>query len=306
LAQIVLLQQMHLDIAVDLNGWTGNNVGPIFTRRIAPVQVNYLAFHASTGIPAMDYWLVDETVVSPQPYTEWHSEKLWRLPRPFLAWQPASHLAEATLDVPLSLWTVEDDIRFGCFNNPRKISLEVLRVWFSLLKLLPKARLVLKAFASEDTGTAELLQRRLNRIGFTNDQLIWLPYTDGPRAHLEHYAKLDVALDSFPNTGCTTTCEALWMGVPVITLEGDHYVSRMASSVLRGAGLQDWIASSEEGYLELALAQADSVRLQWLRANRKHWRHVLVNSPLGDARDLMRHLELSFEQMSASNVPTLD
>ena len=305
-AQTALIQQMQLDIALDLNGWTGYNVASIFIRRIAPVQVNYLAYHASTGIPAMDYWLVDETVVSPQPQTEWHSEKLWRLPRPFLAWQPASHLAEATLDVLPSMWTVEDGIRFGCFNNFRKISLEVLTVWSSLLNRLPKAQLVLKAFASEDSATEELVKRRLKRVGFTKEQLIWLPYTAGPRAHLEQYAQIDVALDSFPNTGCTTTCEALWMGVPVITLEGDHYVSRMASSVLRGAGLEDWIARSEEEYLALAFAQADSKRLMWLRRNRRHWREVVANSPLGDARDLMRHLELSFEQMRAVTVETPD
>ncbi len=304
--RLALLEQMQLDIAVDLNGWTGNNIAAIFVRRIAPVQVNYLAYHASTGIPAMDYWLVDDNVVSPLPKTEWHSEKLWRLPRPFLAWQPAFQLAEGSLDVPSSTCTGEDEIRFGCFNNSRKISLEVLRLWLLLLNRLPNAKLVLKAFDSEDTGTAELLQRRLKRVGFTSDQLIWLPYTAGPRDHLMHYSQMDVALDSFPNTGCTTTCEALWMGVPVITLEGEYYVSRMAASVLRGAGLEDWIACNQEQYLATALAQADSARLKWLRQNRQHWRDVVVNSPLGDARDLMRQLELSFEQMRASTAPTLD
>jgi protein O-GlcNAc transferase len=106
---------------------------------------------------------------------------------------------------------------------------------------------------------------------------------------------MDVALDSFPNGGCTTTCEALWMGVPVITLTGHSYVSRMSTAVLRGAGLHDWCATTQEHYLQLAVDCAG--RLNELRQNRAHWRAQLVNNKIGDAADLMQHLEFALSQL---------
>jgi predicted O-linked N-acetylglucosamine transferase (SPINDLY family) len=113
--------------------------------------------------------------------------------------------------------------------------------------------------------------------------------------HLLQYGQVDIALDSLPNGGCTTTCEALWMGVPVITLAGTGYVSRMSTAVLHGAGLADWCADSEADYLQLAIVQAANV--QHLRQSRPSWRSRLQQSPLGDAVDLMRQLELAFVQM---------
>ena len=296
-AQTVAIHALHLDVAIDLNGWTGNNIAPAFIARLAPVQVNYLAFHASSGIPSMDYWLVDDALVAKSPFKEWHTEKLYRLSRPFIAWQPTSFQVEGQISVCASLATANESIRFGCFNNLRKISDKALRLWSSLLKKIPNSVLVLKSYSKEDTASAELMRRRIQRCGLIEEQITWLAYASSPEDHLAQYAQMDVALDSFPNTGCTTTCEALWMGVPVITLEGQHYVSRMASAVLRGANLDDWIVTTEEDYLQLAIVQSLPQRLAWLRNNRQHWREKLRQSPLGDATDLMKHLELAFKEM---------
>ena len=296
-SQSAQIHQMNLDIAIDLNGWTGSNIAPAFFNRLAPVQVNYLAFHASTGIPSMDYWLVDHSLVAQPPLTEWHSEKLFRLTRPFIAWQPAPFQVEGRMPVSAFLASSDKSIRFGCFNNIRKISNKILKTWAALLNHVPNAKLVLKAYSEEDVASAELIRRRIKRCGLCIEQIIWLPYAASPEDHLFQYSQLDVALDSFPNTGCTTTCESLWMGVPVITLEGQHYVSRMASAVLRGANLDEWIVTSEEAYLQLAIAQAHPQRLTWLRQNREHWRKAIRQSPLGDAKDLMMNLEIAFEQM---------
>ena len=118
----------------------------------------------------------------------------------------------------------------------------------------------------------------------------------GPAEHLQQYSKLDVTLDPFPNGGCTTTCESLWMGVPVITLKGSHYVSRMSTAVLAGAHLDEWIAESEDDYLEKAKKAGQ--QLSFLRKNRLHWRRKLQQSPLGDPMGLMYELEDAFTQMA--------
>jgi Predicted O-linked N-acetylglucosamine transferase, SPINDLY family len=129
----------------------------------------------------------------------------------------------------------------------------------------------------------------MRRAGLDPDRVIWLPLAPTHREHLQQYAQVDVALDSFPNGGCTTTCEALWMGVPVITLTGTHYLSRMSTAVLQGAGLPQWCATSPEHYLALARQQGE--RLAELRARRDHWRDQVMHHPVGDSADLIHHLE---------------
>jgi protein O-GlcNAc transferase len=297
-SRINQLRDLALDIAIDLNGWTGNNFAPGFIARIAPLQLNYLAYHASTGIPAMDVWLVDDHVVTPEPLAEWHTETVVRLPRPFLAWQPHPELPEAKAEITQPAFEISAGIRFGCFNNLRKISDQALQCWSRILRAVPGSALVLKAHSAEDTATATLLERRLQRCHLPLQQVIWLPYTATPDEHLQQYAHMDVALDSFPNTGCTTTCEALWMGVPVITLEGNHYVSRMAAAVLHAAQLPEWICGSLQAYEHLAIAQSSPERLAWLRSHRAHWRHQIQASPLGDAQDLIRELERCFSDLA--------
>jgi len=218
---------------------------------------------------------------------EWHSEQVVRLSRCFIAWQPSHQLDEASVSVASP--PTSPDIRFGCFNHNRKLSDQVLRLWAQLLVAIPGSKLVLKANASSDHHTQTLLSRRMRRAGLDLERVIWLPLAATHLQHLQQYTQMDVALDSFPNGGCTTTCEALWMGVPVITLTGTHYVSRMSTAVLHGAGLGHLCASSPQHYIHLA--QQLSLRLAELRANRDHWRAQVKSNPLGDAADLMQHLE---------------
>jgi len=143
-----------------------------------------------------------------------------------------------------------------------------------------------------------LLRRRMVRAGLDPERVIWLPLVPTPTEHLHQYRHIDIALDPLPNGGCTTTCEALWMGVPVITLEGATYVSRMSTAVLRGAGLDSWVCTSEEAYVELTKEKAAQLAL--LRSSRHQWRLQLAASPLGDAANLMAHLEQAFSAMHAA------
>jgi len=286
-----LVRGLKADVAIDLIGWTAKNFGNGFLARLAPLQINYLGYYASTGNPSIDVWLGDEALF-PMPMQEWHTESIHRLSRCFIAWQPPRELPEAQLDVaPAPLGA----IRFGSFNHNRKISDSALSLWSRILQAVPQSQLVLKATAPGDDQTLELLKRRMYRHDLDTERVLWLPLVKENRDHLLQYAEIDVALDSFPNGGCTTTCEALWMGVPVITLTGHSYVSRMSTAVLRGAGLHDWCASTEEHYLQLAVESAR--RLNDLRHNRAHWRHQLVTNQIGDAADLMQKLELAFSQL---------
>lgn len=294
------IRNLQAHVAIDLSGWTDGNFVTGFMARMAPVQINYLGYFASTGIPSMDWWLGDSHLF-PEPMSEWHSEKIHRLSRCFIAWQPPLQLPEAHADIRPG--PDASGVRFGSFNHNRKLSDQTLRLWGRILQAIPDASLVLKANQQGDEATQVLLRRRMVRQGLDPERVIWLPIAPTPEEHLNQYAQMDVALDCFPNGGCTTTCEALWMGVPVITLTGSSYVSRMSTAVLHGAALPNLCAESEQQYLELALEQA--ANLSWLRQNRSHWRDQLKSNPLGDAADLMHHLEASFSNLYrlAANTP---
>ena len=285
------IRKRKYDVIVDLSGWTGGHFIAGLAARLAPVQVNYLGYFASSGLPSMDYWLGDSQLF-PSAHSEWATESFWRLSRPFLAWTPQHPLPEA--DAPVTK-PPSGPIRFGSFNHNRKLSDSTLRLWGQLLAAVPGSRLVLKASAQTDSDTQLLLRRRMLRQGLDPQRVEWLALTKGTLEHLQQYAQIDIALDPIPNGGCTTTCEALWMGVPTITLAGSHYVSRMSTSVLAGANMPDWIAHNCTEYINLA--REHSLHLNELRANRERWRSQLLESPLGDASDLMKHLEATFGEM---------
>ena len=287
------IRSNRYDVIVDLSGWTGGNFIAGLNARMAAVQVNYLGYFASSGLPTMDYWLGDSQLF-PSSHSEWATESLYRLPRPFLAWAPKNPLPEADISVSKA---PSGPIRFGSFNHNRKLTDATLSLWAEVLNAVPESRLVLKASAESDSDTQRLLRRRMLRQGLDPERVDWLALTKGPVEHMQQYAHVDIALDPIPNGGCTTTCEALWMGVPTITLAGSHYVSRMSTAVLDGANMPDWISHNRSGYIDLASGQAE--RISELRASRHSWRRQLQASPLGNAADLMRHLESAFSKMHA-------
>ncbi|WP_161567562.1 O-linked N-acetylglucosamine transferase, SPINDLY family protein [Synechococcus sp. BS55D] len=294
--KVAAVRDLGLDLAIDLSGWTSGHFLGGFLAKVAPVQCSYLGFFASTGIQEIDYWLGDWNLF-PADYSSWHTEELWRLDRPFLAWQPVDPLPEANAEVTCA---PSGPLRFGSFNHNRKLSDQTLRLWAQILEAVPDSTLVLKANASSDLATQQLLRRRMQRQGLNPERITWIPLTTGHTEHLQQYQHIDIALDPLPNGGCTTTCEALWMGAPVITKAGNSYVSRMSTAVLAGAGLQDWVANDEAAYVQLALEQASNV--QELRSRRDQWRHKIQTSPLGDAADLMHHLESAFSLMVQAKV----
>ncbi len=287
------IRDLSPDIAIDLSGWTHSNIAASFMARVAPIQVNYLGYFGSTGIPAMDWWLGDSNLF-PSKMSQWHSEKIYRLSRCFLAWDPHPELPEANIDVQES---PQGPVRFGCFNHLRKLSDFTLRTWASILEKVPNSRLVLKAAGLEDMEAIALLKRRLMRAGFDLERIDFLSFASSVSEHLSQYRFLDIALDPFPNGGCTTTAEALWMGVPVITMKGKSYVSRMSTAVLKGVNMDSWIANDYSSYEDLAVLHSSN--LSTLRQTRENWRLKLKKSELGDSKGLMRELEEAFSVMSS-------
>ena len=286
-----IIRDLKADIAIDLSGWTDGNFAPAFISRVAPIQINYLGYFGSTGIPAMDWWLGD-SYLFPTPMRQWHSEKVYRLPRCFIAWQPHPEFPEASVAVPEAR---SGPIRFGCFNHLRKLTDITLQTWSKILNSIPSSRLVLKAAGFEDSTALCLLRRRLLRAGLEPEKIDYLPFAPTISEHLLQYREIDIALDPFPNGGCTTTCEALWMGVPVITLAGNSYVSRMSSSVLHGAGMKNWVADDLNSYIDLTVKYADT--LVELRSGREDLRRRLKKSELGNGNQLMRTIESCFDKM---------
>jgi protein O-GlcNAc transferase len=279
-----------IDILVDLAGHTAKNRLPVFARKPAPVQVTWLGYPNTTGLAAMDYRLVD-AVTDPEGEADaFASEVLMRLPGGFLCYG-ARDDAPAPGTAPC---LTTGFVTFGSFNNIAKLSGATLDVWARLLTRLPTARLLLKGKPFAEAATRAIYLDRLAERGVAADRIelvAWLP----ERAHLALYDRADIALDPFPYNGTTTTCEALWMGVPVVTLRGDRHAGRVGASLLTQVGLTDLIADSPEAYVETAVALAgDPAHLAELRHS---LRPRMVASPLCDAPAFARKIEAAYRTM---------
>jgi len=278
-----LIRRDEIDILMVLAGHFDRNRPQVAGFRPAPVQMSIFD-PATSGLTAMDYLVVD-AAMAPKHGRERFSERPLRLPNVYLHPRPDDTPAPTPPPV-LATGTVT----FGCFNNPAKLNDRVLELWARVLLRVPGSRLVLRYFNQFQAGA--LRQRALDAMGSHGVEAarIDLGGTDTPAAgHLAQYATIDVALDPFPFTGSTTTFEALWMGVPVVTLIGHSVVSRWTYAMLRQVGLGELGAASPDAYVEIAARLAtDRGRLTHLRSS---LRATVSASPLCDARRTTRHLE---------------
>jgi protein O-GlcNAc transferase len=283
-----LVRQDRIDILVDLAGHIGDNRLPMFARKPAPVQVTYLGYQNTTGMSAMDYRLTDAHADPPDVTDRWYTERLVRLPGSFFCFAPP----ESSPPVGPLPAERSGDITFASLNHIHKLRPENFRAWARVLTRVPASRLKVLAYAP---GTLERNVRTLmaeegidpGRIEVVNKR----PRYD----YLEMHNEIDVALDTFPFNGHTTVCDALWMGVPSIMLEGDRYSSRFGGSTLLGLGLGELIARSVDEYVELAVQLAtDRRRLTELRGT---LRERLLSSPLVDAQRFAREVEAAYRQM---------
>jgi predicted O-linked N-acetylglucosamine transferase (SPINDLY family) len=255
------------DILIDLAGHTGmTNRLPLFARHLAPVQVTYLGYPNTTGLPAMSYRFTDG-IADPEGDSEaFATEKLVRFAPTAWAYEAPEH-APAPNDPP-SLAHDSAPFTFGCFNNLAKINDSTLRLWAQLLAAVPDARLLLKGRGLSDDAVRQRYLDRFAAAGLPADRVDLLERTAETADHLALYHRIDVALDTFPYHGTTTTCEALWMGAPVVTLRGDRHVSRVSASLLTAIGRSEWIAESPADYVIIAAKlAADRASLRETRAS---------------------------------------
>ncbi|MDP2412009.1 MAG: tetratricopeptide repeat protein [Pseudolabrys sp.] len=280
-----------IDILVDLAGHTAHNRLRVFAQKPAPVQATWLGYSNTTGLRAIDYRIVDDVTDPAGAADAVASETLLRLPGGFLCYGGAKDAPEPA---PLPR-LANGAITFGSFNNPAKVSAATFDVWARLLTRMPTARLLLKGKSFADPGTCDAFLTQLGNRGIAPDRIELMAWLPSNAAHLSLYDRIDIALDPFPYNGTTTTCEALWMGVPVVTLKGDRHAARVGASLLTQAGLDEWIAGSVDDYVETALRlAADPQRLHELR---RGLRARLVASPLCDARGFARRMEAAYAGM---------
>jgi protein O-GlcNAc transferase len=287
------IRREKIDILVDMAGHSRGNRLLVFARKPAPVQITWLGFPATTGLSAIDYRLTDAWADPPGSADSHCTEKLIRLPKTAWCYQP---LFEAQGNpLPPSQRSGNSAITFGCFNNFLKLNEPMLQLWAEILHRVPGSRLMLKSVSYSSDAFRISTLRSFAAMGLPVDRVDLLGWSDSSASHLTEYDRIDIALDTFPYHGTTTTCEALWMGVPVITLAGTTHLSRVGVSLLSNAGLEDLIAGSRESYVDIAVALAeDAQRLDHLR---KTLRERLMNSPLMDAVGFTREVEAVCRQM---------
>ena len=273
------IRQDRIDILVDLGGHTGHNRLGVFALRAAPVQLTWIGYPATTGLAQMDYRITD-IVADPEGVADrWHTETLMRLDTGFLCYQ-------APMDAPAP--AVPDagrPLTFGSFNNFAKINPAVLDTWAALLKAVPDARLLLKSRPLADDGVRARLIGDLAERGISETRLSLHGRIASRAEHLALYGEVDVALDTFPYNGTTTTCEALWMGVPVVTMKGRRHAARVGASLLTHGGWPEWIAADPEDYVAIAAGLAGE------RPDPSDIRAQFAASPVMDARTFTAGLE---------------
>jgi len=273
-----------IDLLIDLTGHTGRSRLLAFARKPAPLQLSWIGYEGTTGLAAMD-WLIGDRHVTPREADTLCSEQVWRLPFGFQCYFPPRDVPEVSPPPVLK----NGFITFGSFNKPAKLNAGVLDTWAALLQNVPDARLLLKSAAFADTGLCALFRQRFAQRGVASERLLFR----GASGYVEamgEYADVDIALDPFPFSGGATTCDALWMGVPVVTLRGQTFAANHTVSHLNAAGLAQWVAASQASYVALATALARDV--PGLADWRRQQRGLMAASPLCDARSYMTHVGL--------------
>ena len=284
-----MIQSDGIDILVDLAGHTALNRMGVFIRKPAPIQVTWIGYPNTTGLSTMDYRITDALADPVGAADELHTEKLLRLPECFSCFQAP----QKSPDVGPLPALANGFITIGSFNNFAKITPHVMRAWIDIMNRVPGSRLLLKNRSLDNPHLKQLILDQLCKHGADAKRVDLRSPDISPMDHLNGYNLLDIALDSFPYNGTTTTCEALWMGAPVITLAGNNHVSRVGVSQMTNLGLPEFIARDTNDYVNIAVALANDLpRLAELRAG---MRERLKNSPLMNVPRFTKNLEEAYD-----------
>jgi len=287
LQQAILADEV--DILVDLAGHTASHRLGLFALRAAPVQATFLGYPHSTGLSRID-WLIGDATVSPGEHAGLFSEGIAQLPDCVFCWAPVE-------DYPLPRPRPADaPLVFGSFNNAMKLSPRTIALWAEVLHAVPGSKLLLKAPSLQDAGVQARFGERFAAHGIAAERLS-LHGPSGLAEMMQAYGEVDIALDPTPYNGGTTTLQALWMGVPVLSLAGGNFVGRMGASFLKTLGHPEWVASDAAGYMAAAVRLAAECR-DW-RTRRAGLRARMAASPLCDIDTWVVQLEALYERMWA-------
>jgi predicted O-linked N-acetylglucosamine transferase (SPINDLY family) len=279
----------RVDLLVDLSGHTAWNRLGVFALRPAPVQLTYIGHPNTTGLSTVDYRIVDELTDPDNPAHSGNTEKLIRLPHVFLTYLPPP----ASVHPGEPPHVHSNHITFGSFNALPKITPSVIETWCSLLDTSEGSRLLLKNNNFTDQSVRDSVLDMFTKHNIDPDRIELLPPCRSIAAHLDMYNRVDIALDTFPYNGTTTTCEALWMGVPVIALRGTSHASRVGLSILHEIGLEEFAASNVQDYIKIASDLANNK--QRIKSLRRTLRNRLSDSMLGRHTEFTRNLESAYE-----------
>lgn len=281
-----------IDVLVDLAGHSNGNRLGVLARRPATVQGTWIGYPATTGMDRIDFRITDALADPPGPGDALHSERLLRLDPVFLCYAGP---AEAPNPDPAPC-LASGRITFGSFNNIMKLSPSVIATWSRILSVVPGSRLMIKSSSPVDQSATDALLARFAAHDISPERVQCLPKSRMLADHYRLYGKVDIALDPFPYNGTTTTCEAMWMGAPVVALRGvnGRHAARVSASLLHAVGLDDLVAANLDEYVEIAARlAADHEALARLRSG---MRARLLGSPLMDARTMARALENAYRE----------
>ncbi len=280
----------EINILIDLSGHTKGGRMHMFARKPAPVQVSWLGYLGTTGLEAMD-WRITDPVADPAPEAQqWHVERLWYLPECLWPWMPPGCAVDA--EVGRAPCLDSGHITFGAFNSFRKVNQEVLATWAELLKTAPGARL--RIYGVPQGRTVDRLYDCFENLGVDIRRVDLMGLMDYDR-YIQAYRDVDIALDTFPYSGGATTCESLWMGVPVVTLGGGGGFSRTSASFLTAIGLSELVTDAASGYIRIAADLAGNQ--EKVVALRGSLRRLISESPVSDVTRFTRALEQGYAAM---------
>ena len=288
------IRRDRIDILVDLSGHTAGRRMSLFARKPAPVQVTYLGYPNTTGLATMD-WRITDADADPPGMTDPHyTERLHRLPRCAWCFRPPDEMALVPFrPLPPSAASADRAITFGCFNKHAKVSPQAMDAWAAILREVPGSRLLMKSSSMTDARTRSRTIEQFIARGVAPQRLELLAATATLDEHFAAYGRVDIALDTFPYNGTTTTCDALWCGVPVIVLAGQTHASRVGLSLLAAAGLPELVADTPEAYVRLATKLAGDPRT--LGILRSHLSERVRSSPLADAPAMAQAVEAAYQ-----------
>lgn len=249
-----LMRKDALDVVVDLAGHFAQNRLPLLARRVAPVQVTYLGYPDTTGLQAITHRLVDKWTDPAGESEERATENLLRFSDCAWCYAPSDEAPEPQEP------DASHPITFGSFNNFLKCTPQVLALWGRILQAVPDSQLFIKCANLEDPDAKKSVEEKITGAGIALERVLLQGMQEDMRDHLAHYAKVDVALDPFPYNGTTTTCEALWMGVPVVSLVGARHSARVGLSLLAAVGRAEWATANEDAYVAQAVELAQQSR----------------------------------------------